>query len=226
VGVFGDDAINTGIPCEVWRYYLLANRPEQQDTVFLWKDFVAKNNNELLKNLGNFSNRCLKFLQSSFQGKVPAYEGPVEKVDSDFVDSLYAKFGEYHQLMEGVKIKDALRTTMALSSLCNTYLQETAPWVLAKKDPKRCQQVMNIAMQALNLLASMLEPFMPSFSAKLYEQMNLKRTQLHETLLKHVKESKDIIYKLVSAGHQISEPKPIFREISDQEMEELKKKYE
>mmetsp|Transcript_2670 Transcript_2670/g.4493 ORF Transcript_2670/g.4493 Transcript_2670/m.4493 type:complete len:129 (-) Transcript_2670:38-424(-) len=128
--------------------------------------------------------------------------------------------------MEGVKIKDALRTTMALSSLCNTYLQETAPWVLAKKDPKRCQQVMNIAMQALNLLASMLEPFMPSFSAKLYEQMNLKRTQLHETLLKHVKESKDIIYKLVSAGHQISEPKPIFREISDQEMEELKKKYE
>lgn len=74
-GIFGDDAMATGIPCEVWRYYLLANRPEQQDTVFLWKDFVAKNNNELLKNLGNFSNRCLKFLSSSFEGKVPVYEG-------------------------------------------------------------------------------------------------------------------------------------------------------
>lgn len=74
-GIFGDDAMNTGVPSEVWRYYLLSNRPEQQDTVFLWKDFVAKNNNELLKNLGNFSNRCLKFLSSSFGGKVPAYEG-------------------------------------------------------------------------------------------------------------------------------------------------------
>jgi methionyl-tRNA synthetase len=61
-GVFGDDAMNSGIPTEVWRYYLLTNRPEQQDTIFLWSDFVAKNNNELLKNLGNFSNRCLKFL--------------------------------------------------------------------------------------------------------------------------------------------------------------------
>ena len=74
-GIFGDDAMNTGIPSEVWRYYLLANRPEQQDTVFLWADFVAKNNNELLKNLGNFSNRFLKLLASSFKGVVPAYEG-------------------------------------------------------------------------------------------------------------------------------------------------------
>jgi len=74
-GIFGDDAMNTGIPSEVWRYYLLANRPEQQDTVFLWTDFVAKNNNELLKNLGNFSNRFLKLLASSFKGVVPAYEG-------------------------------------------------------------------------------------------------------------------------------------------------------
>lgn len=71
-GVFGDDAMSTGIPSEVWRYYLLVNRPESQDTVFLWNDFLAKNNSELLANLGNFSNRLLKFLASAFQGKVPA----------------------------------------------------------------------------------------------------------------------------------------------------------
>lgn len=72
-GVFGDDAMGTGIPSEVWRYYLLVNRPEQQDTVFLWSDFVAKNNSELLANLGNFSNRLLKFLAGAgFGGKVPA----------------------------------------------------------------------------------------------------------------------------------------------------------
>lgn len=56
--------MNTGVPSEIWRYYLLANRPENADTVFLWKDFAAKNNNELLKNIGNFTNRCLKFIKS------------------------------------------------------------------------------------------------------------------------------------------------------------------
>lgn len=60
-GVFGDHVIELGIPSEVWRYYLLANRPENQDTIFLWSDFIARNNNELLANLGNFSNRALKF---------------------------------------------------------------------------------------------------------------------------------------------------------------------
>lgn len=65
-GVFGDDAMNTGIPSEVWRYFLLINRPENQDTVFTWSDFIAKNNNELLANLGNFSNRALKFTVSAF----------------------------------------------------------------------------------------------------------------------------------------------------------------
>lgn len=77
-GIFGDDAMNTGIPSEIWRYYLLANRPENQDTVFLWKDFVAKNNNELLKNIGNFTNRCLKFIKAQFDGTVPEYEGAKE----------------------------------------------------------------------------------------------------------------------------------------------------
>ena len=74
-GVFGDNVIELGIPSEVWRYYLLANRPENQDTIFLWSDFIARNNNELLANLGNFSNRALKFTKAAFAGAVPAYPG-------------------------------------------------------------------------------------------------------------------------------------------------------
>lgn len=73
IGVFGDDAIKTGINSEVWRYYLLTNRPENQDTVFTWADLLAKNNNELLANLGNFSNRALKFTKSAFKGIIPKY---------------------------------------------------------------------------------------------------------------------------------------------------------
>lgn len=145
-GIFGDDAEKTGITSEVWRYYLLANRPEAQDTVFLWNDFVAKNNSELLKNLGNFSNRCLMFLKSSFKGVVPAYEGPKTDQDASFLKSLWGKFEEYCSIMEEIKIKDGVRCAMAVSSMCNAYLQETAMWDLAKKDPTRCAQVMNVTV--------------------------------------------------------------------------------
>lgn len=98
-GVFGDDAMSTGIPSEVWRYYLLINRPEQQDTVFLWNDFMAKNNSELLANLGNFSNRLLKFVAGAqFAGKVPAAQPNDD--DKKFIGQLYEKLEEYYQLME------------------------------------------------------------------------------------------------------------------------------
>jgi methionyl-tRNA synthetase len=137
-GVFGDDAMKTGIPSEVWRYYLLVNRPEQQDTVFLWNDFMAKNNSELLANLGNFSNRLLKFLASAtFGGKVPAASADHQE-DKKFIASLYAKYEEYHELMEQVKLKDGIRVCMAYSSLCNSYIQDNKPWDLAKTDLARC----------------------------------------------------------------------------------------
>jgi methionyl-tRNA synthetase len=178
-----------------------------------------------LKNLGNFSNRCLKFLDSSFGGIVPAYEGPKVDYDAAFYKSIYEKFLEFIDLMEEVKLKDSLRVTMAMSSLCNGYMQETQPWVLAKSDPKRCQQVMNTCIQSINLLAGMLEPFMPSFSAKVYEQMNIKRTLLHETLYEFLKKDSKNIEILVPTGHKIGEPQPIFREISNEEMENWKKQF-
>jgi methionyl-tRNA synthetase len=79
--------------------------------------------------------------------------------------------------MEEVKLKDGLKTAMKFSSLCNLYLQEQKPWDHLKKDVKRCGQIVNISLNALFLLCSMLEPFMPSFSAKVYEQLNIQRTE-------------------------------------------------
>ena len=120
-GVFGDDAMKSGIPSEVWRYFLLSNRPENQDTVFLWNDFVAKNNNELLANLGNFSNRALKFTASAFNSEVPIYPGQVNAADSTFLNQLNAKIVTYIEQMEAVKLKDGLFTAMQYSSDCNGY---------------------------------------------------------------------------------------------------------
>jgi methionyl-tRNA synthetase len=190
-GVFGDDAMSTGLPSEVWRYYLLINRPEQQDTVFLWNDFLAKNNSELLANLGNFSNRLLKFLAgAAFNGKVPAAEPGGD--DQKFLDTLYERLEEYTELMEHVKLKESLKVCMTYSSLCNQYIQDNKPWDLAKTNPVRCAQVVNTAINALRLLTAMLEPFIPSFSAKVYEQMNLlsakgERSERDEKLLEFVR---------------------------------------
>jgi len=179
-----------------------------------------------LKNLGNFSNRCLKFLSTQFEGVVPAYEGEKTEYDIAFIKSLYVKFEEFLELLEEVKIKDALRATMAASSLCNTYVQEAEPWKLAKNNElKRCAQVVNTVVQALNLVAAMAEPFMPSFSAKVYEQLNLTRTEVHDKLYEHLKGHPERIETLIPAGHKIGVPAPIFREIFNEEMEEWKKRF-
>lgn len=133
-GVFGDDAIKTGIPSEVWRYYLLTNRPENQDTVFTWSDLLAKNNNELLANLGNFSNRALKFTKSAFKGIVPGY-GQSEAVpdDQQFLNTLVGKTHQYMELMEAVKLRDGLKCAMEYSQECNGYFQTFKPWDLIKQ---------------------------------------------------------------------------------------------
>lgn len=155
----------------------MVNRPEQQDSVFLWDDFIAKNNNELLANLGNFTNRCLKFMEKQFTGVVPKYEGELHETDATFFNDLKALFEKYINLLEDVKIKDGMKTAMELSSRCNVYFQENQPWELNKKDLNRCAQVMNTGINALYLICIILEPFMPSFSAKVYEQMAIKRVK-------------------------------------------------
>lgn len=120
-GVFGDDAASTGIPSEVWRYYLLINRPEQSDSTFTWPDLQAKNNGELLNNLGNFSYRALSFLKAKYDGKVPAYEGDQHEQDRPFIQSLIDSINKYTTLMDAVKLKDGLKEAMNYSMLCNGY---------------------------------------------------------------------------------------------------------
>jgi len=122
-----------------------------------------------LANLGNFSNRILKFVSGSLKKVVPAYTGNRHDSDSAFVAKLFEKFHRYCELMEATKLKDGLRTAMEMSSDCNQYIQENQPWAIKKTDPVRCEQVVNTILNALVFVCVILEPFMPSFSAKVYE---------------------------------------------------------
>jgi methionyl-tRNA synthetase len=137
-GVFGDSAKNTNIPSEVWRFYLLANRPEQSDTDFKWDDFMAKNNNELLANLGNLIHRTLQFTAKYYNKKVPKINFDLlNEKDIAFFKKAEELVNEYFAALDDVKIKEGLRIFMELSSLGNSYFQETEPWVLIKSQPER-----------------------------------------------------------------------------------------
>lgn len=123
IGVFGDNAVQSGIPSEIFRYYLLVNRPEKSDTVFTWKDFGDKNNHELLPNLGNLINRTLKFVYANYDKKVPTIDiGTLNQEDRAFLEQFYFKFQEYIHTLEKVEIKEGLKKAMELSSLVNKYL--------------------------------------------------------------------------------------------------------
>ena len=241
VGVFGDHAESTGIPSEVWRYYLLSNRPETSDTDFKWDDFIAKNNNELLANLGNLVNRVLVFTTKHFNGKVPKYhESKIETAEKEFLENTMNKFKNYIKAMENVEIREGIKIFMEISSLGNGYLQNTKPWDLMKKKDdqsylEKVETIMYILNAFLRLLGALAEPFMPSFSAKLYEIMNVKYEGDSLIILGLIKKFIEanpndstlflVKMKLVEEGQLINQPKPLFKEITHEENNAFKERF-
>lgn len=228
VGVFGNDAKDTGIPVEVWRYYLLSMRPESQDSVFQWDDFAAKNNAELNDNLGNFINRTLKFIFSRFDAQVPGTEAAAssEKVSSilkDYGEKLAEHVRTYLQSLESKKMKNALHSAMMVSKAGNLFFQETEIWKVIKEDKEAAAAYISACFGTLVILASLLEPFMPSFSKKLLDQMNLSSGPgLGDNLVAIAQSVADVVPK----GHTIlKDPVPLFRKITDDEVAELRAKY-
>lgn len=119
IGIFGNDAKESGIPSEVWRYYLLINRPENSDSSFSWDDFADKNNGELLANLGNFVNRAITFVNKFFEGKLPSYN--FQKEDNELINLINKEIQNYIQNLENVHLKDGLKIAMGISKLGNKY---------------------------------------------------------------------------------------------------------
>jgi methionyl-tRNA synthetase len=162
IGVFGNNAKDTGIASDVWRYYLLSHRPETGDTEFEWDGFIAANNNELLKNLGNFVNRVIKFVNSKvYDSVIPDYT----KYDDEYLTEHKKKVNEllkrYINELEDVKIRAALSTALHLSSQGNQLLQDNRlDNKLAAEHPERCAAVVGLALSHIHLLASLIQPYM------------------------------------------------------------------
>ncbi|GAU17925.1 hypothetical protein TSUD_330490 [Trifolium subterraneum] len=230
IGLFGNDVKDTNIPVEVWRYYLLTNRPETSDTDFTWPDLRAKLNSELLNNLGNFINRVLSFIAKpegqGYNSTIPTVpddvSGDIHVPTKNLADRVAAYLEQYIEAMEKVNLKQGLKFAMAISHEGNEYLQQTAFWHLYKENLSLCSLVMKTAAGIVYLLACLLEPFMPSFTLEVFKQLNLSvETHLSLSDLDRLKRPWDIL----SAGHKIGTPKALFKKLKDEEMEFYMNKY-
>ncbi|KAJ9555578.1 hypothetical protein OSB04_010192 [Centaurea solstitialis] len=227
VGVFGNDAKDTNIPVEVWRYYLLTNRPEVSDTLFTWADLQAKLNSELLNNLGNFINR-LQSIAASESGKGSGYNSIIP--DAPGASTFYVEAMEKVMLTTEdtstlpVKLKQGLKIAMSISSEGNAYLQESQFWKLYKEDLASCSIVMKTSVGVVYLLACLLEPFMPSFSTEVLKQLSLPLELSLSDEKGDVGKAKRP-WEIIPAGHRIGTPVPLFKELKDEEVEFFRAKF-
>ena len=189
---------------DVLRYVLTANAPETKDNDFTWKDFQARNNNELVAVYGNFVNRALVLTHKYFEGKVPAC-GELNDYDRATLQEFADVKAQVEKLLDVFKFRDAQKEAMNLARIGNKYLADTEPWKLAKTDMDRVATILNIALQLVANLSIAFEPFLPFSSEKLRKMLNMETfswEQLGRT-------------DLLEAGHALNKAELLFEKIED-----------
>ena len=193
---------------DVLRYVLTANAPETKDNDFTWKDFQARNNNELVAIFGNFVNRAMVLTHKYFDGKVPACH-ELTDYDRDTLAEFKDVKGEVEKYLDTYRFRDALKEAMNLARIGNKYLADTEPWKTAKTDMPRTETILNISLQIAANLAIAFEPFLPFSTAKLKQMLNV--TDLAWTQLGQV--------DILSVGHQLNQADLLFAKIEDETIE-------
>lgn len=193
---------------DVLRYTLTANAPETKDNDFTWKDFQARNNNELVAIYGNFVNRVAVLTNKYYNGVVPT-QGELTDYDKDVISKMKEYPTKISSSIERYRFREALSEMMNLARLGNKYLADEEPWKLIKTDEKRVETIMNIALQITSALATLSEPFLPFTSKKLFSILNIKPIKWNEI-------NKE---ELISSGHKISKAELLFQKIEDTEIQ-------
>lgn len=191
---------------DVLRYTLCANAPETKDNDFTWKDFQAKNNNELVAILGNFVNRTLVLTHKYYGGKAPV-TNEYTKEDELLLEEISKFPSKISASIEQYRFREALGELMNLARLGNKYLADNEPWILIKTDEKRVQTVMNVSLQISANLAVLMEPFLPFTSKKLSSMLNLNTDLKWNDALRT---------NLLSPGHQINTASLLFDKVEDE----------
>ena len=193
---------------DVLRYVLTANAPETKDNDFMWKDFQARNNNELVAIYGNFINRALVLTQKYFEGKVPAL-GELTDYDRQTLADFADVKTELERQLDTFHFRDAQKEAMNLARIGNKYLAETEPWKTAKTDMPRTATILNISLQIAANLAIAFEPFLPFSSEKLRNMLAMNNFQW--SALGSI--------DLLPEGHALGNAELLFDKIEDETVE-------
>ena len=195
---------------DVLRYALTANAPETKDNDFTWKDFQARNNNELVAIFGNFINRVAVLTQKYYEGVIPA-AGEFNNIDTETLRQITELTEKIEQSLERYRFREAQQELMNMARLGNKYLADEEPWKLIKTDPERVKTVMYVALQIATALAVASEPFLPFTSEKLKRMLQLDAITW-ENLKTNATE-------LLKAGHRIGTAELLFEKIEDAAIE-------
>jgi len=208
VGVFGTDAVESGIPADAWRFYLYYNRPEKSDAVFTWKDFQEKVNGELIGNLANLVNRTLTFAARNFSEGFPS-DAPT---DGKFWETVRAAEAGIADSLERIELRDAFRQVFALSSLGNKRFQDEQPWKSIKEDPEKASGLIRDLVYLIRDLSVLVEPYLPATSAAINGWLGVPRCEWAN------------LGRLEGVG-AVRPPALLFRRLEDEEIEGFRARF-
>ena len=200
---------------DVLRYVLTANAPETKDNNFTWKDFQARNNNELVAVYGNFVNRALQLTKKYYSGVVPTL-GEMTDYDRQIIADFTDVKNRMEQLLNTFHFRDAQKEAMELARIGNKYLAESEPWKVVKTDTERVKTILNLSLQLVANLSIAFEPFLPFSSKALREMLKMEEFKWEDL------GRTDILKE----GHQTGEPSLLFSKIEDAEVEAQMKRLE
>lgn len=192
---------------DVLRYVLTANAPETKDNDFTWRDYQARNNNELVAIYGNFVNRALVLTHKYFDGKVPPL-GRLTEIDEEMLREVAAIPAELDDQLEHFHFREALKTAMQLARIGNKYLADTVPWKVIKSDPDRVATILHLALQLVGNLSIAFAPFTPFSTRRLLAMLQVEEGGFAF--------SRFGATDLLPEGHQLGTPELLFEKIEDE----------
>jgi methionyl-tRNA synthetase len=217
-GVFTDQALEI-LPADYWRYFLIANAPESDDSSFTWEHFTATVNKDLADTLGNFVNRVLSFSKKRFGEEVPAGAAAGE-AEAKLGEQIAELLAEYEQHMETLQFRKAAAALRALWSAGNSYLEEKAPWLEIKTDKDGAALTLRTAMNLIHLYAVVSEPFIPTSAAAMRQAFALKNDTATWV---SPEEARSLT--AVPAGTPFTVPPVLFAKLTDEDLEAYKERF-
>jgi methionyl-tRNA synthetase len=237
--VWGREALTRYEP-DALRYYLTVNMPENHDSDWDWKEFVAKNNGELVATWGNLANRVLAFCYQHWEGYVPSFKVgedkplPLRPIDLEMLAGIEAGFQSVGGLLEAVKLRAALQEAFRLATTVNQYLDQMAPWQAVKTDKESAALTIYTALKAIDSLKVLFAPFLPFTSEKLNGFLGYGSPLFGESYTETVKDSLGehtvLMYHGVDgmqwkpselkSGAKLNQPMPLFKKLEESVIEE------